>query len=338
MTSPGSSAVIRRMKPGKLPADLLRRLLASHPATDPRVLLGPSVGEDAAVLDMGGRALVVATDPITFTADLIGWCAVQVNANDVATRGAVPRWFMATVLLPKDASETLAENIFSQIADACSELGVSLIGGHTEITLGIDRPIVVGAMLGEAAPDRLVYTSGARPGDAILLTKGIAIEGTAILAREAPQALLDAGVGMATLENAGAYLSTQGIGITREALAAVGAAPVHAMHDPTEGGLATALSEMAEARGRRRAGGPPLHPRTSRVRPHLRGHEDQPSGPPCFRRPPHRPARQFEAARCRSARRRGCQLRSHRHRYRQIGGPGPHWTPWPNAPAHLRAR
>ena len=237
------------MKPGKLPADLLRRLLASHPATDPRVLLGPSVGEDAAVLDMGGRALVVATDPITFTADLIGWCAVQVNANDVATRGAVPRWFMATVLLPKDASETLAESIFSQITDACSELGVSLIGGHTEITLGIDRPIVVGAMLGEAAPDRLVYTSGARPGDAILLTKGIAIEGTAILAREAPQALLDAGVGMATLESAGAYLSTQGIGITREALAAVGAAPVHAMHDPTEGGLATALSEMAEAAG-----------------------------------------------------------------------------------------
>jgi len=240
---------------GKLPADVLAQLLASVQPADPRVLVGPGIGLDAAVIDMDDRLLVAKTDPITFAADSIGWYAVQVNANDIATTGATPRWFMATVLLPESrADAAMAENIFSQIHTACADIGASLVGGHTEITYGLDRPIVVGAMLGEVARERLVTPSGARPGDALLLTKGIAIEGTAIMARE--QDLRGFAKRLQELDNeflerCRSFLIEPGISVVRDAaIATRGAAGrVHAMHDPTEGGLATGLYEMAQASG-----------------------------------------------------------------------------------------
>ena len=163
---------------GKLPPKLLDELLARHSRPDPRVVLGPRAGEDAAIIDMGDRYLVAKTDPITFATDEIGWYAVNVNANDVACCGAVPKWFLATLLLPEQRTDAaLVERVFAQIADACAALDVTLCGGHTEITYGLDRPIVVGQMLGEVAPDACLSTSGARPGDALILTKGIAVEG-----------------------------------------------------------------------------------------------------------------------------------------------------------------
>jgi hydrogenase maturation factor len=126
---------------------------------------------------------------------------------------------------------------------------VELVGGHFEITYRLDRPIVVGAMLGEVERDRLVRGSGAQAGDALVLTKGIAIEGTAVLAREAADALRRKGVAADVLETAGGYIFQPGISVVKEALLAVEKASVHAMHDPTEGGLTTALHEMAEASG-----------------------------------------------------------------------------------------
>ncbi|MFC1935289.1 AIR synthase family protein [Chloroflexota bacterium] len=232
---------------GKVPPDLLERLLSSVPIRDPRVILGPRVGEDAALIDMGDKALVVKTDPITFATDLIGWYAVQVNANDVACMGAHPQWFLATVLLPEGAAPELAERIFHQIVSACQELDVTLVGGHSEVAYQLQRPIVVGQMLGEVARERVVRTGGARPGDAVVLTKGIAIEGTALLAREAADALQAAGVSPKTLAMARDYLFDPGISVVREALAACAAFTVRCMHDPTEGGLATGLREIAQA-------------------------------------------------------------------------------------------
>src|SRR5512136_500269 len=232
---------------GKLPADVLARLLQAIAPADPRVIQGPGIGLDAAVIDMGDRLLVAKTDPITFAADSIGWYAVQVNANDIATTGAAPRWFMATLLLPgSQADEAMAERIFDQIHSACAVIGASVVGGHTEITYRLDRPIVVGAMLGEVTRDQLVTPSGARPGDAILLTKGIAVEGTAIIAREkAHELALDA----AFLERCRSFLTEPGISVVRDAAVAASAGRVHAMHDPTEGGLATGLHELAQASG-----------------------------------------------------------------------------------------
>lgn len=130
---------------GKLPAADLARLLKRYAPSDPRLVIGGAVGEDAAVIEMGDRYLVATTDPITFATNEIGWYAVNINANDIACTGAAPRWFLATLLLPENKSTPeLVERIFEQISSACAELGITLAGGHTEITYGLDRPIVIG--------------------------------------------------------------------------------------------------------------------------------------------------------------------------------------------------
>ena len=233
---------------GKLPSDLLETLLSRYPPEDKRVVLGPGVGEDAAVIDMGDRYLVAKTDPITFATEDIGWYAVNVNANDVACCGATPRWFLATVLLPQGFSAERVENIFDQIATACRGLGVSLCGGHTEVTYGLERPIVVGQMLGEVAPENMITTGGARPGDDLILTKGIALEGTAIIAGERSEQLADI-MTPEEIQACGDLLRDPGISVVRDAQLAMEAGEVHALHDPTEGGLATGLHELAHASG-----------------------------------------------------------------------------------------
>mgnify|MGYP005844226403 CR=1 FL=1 len=234
--------------PGKLPIDVLAELLARHPRRDPRVILGPKPGEDAAVLNIGAdRYLVAKTDPITFATDEIGWYAVHVNANDIATTGATPAWFMATLLLPPErATRALVEAIFKQIYSACDVLGVSLVGGHTEITPGIDRPIISGTMFGLAEGSRLITTGGAQVDDVLLVTKGVPIEATAIMARE-KRDVLEGQFPAEFLERCAGYLHDPGISVVRDASVALHAGRVHAMHDPTEGGLATGLWEMADA-------------------------------------------------------------------------------------------
>src|SRR3972149_48801 len=165
---------------GKLPPDQLARLLSGFARVDASVLLGPGIGLGCAVLDIGGQHLLVAkSDPITFATDEIGWYAVHVNANDIATTGAAPRWFLVTILLPEGKSDAvLVESIFEQMRAACDEVGAALIGGHTEGTFGIDRPLVVGSVLGEGGRARLIMPSGARVGDVLVLTKSIAGGGT----------------------------------------------------------------------------------------------------------------------------------------------------------------
>lgn len=238
-----------RMLPGKLPPPLLRRLLALAQSNDPQVVIGPAIGADAAVVEIGERLLVAKSDPITFATDLIGWYLVQVNANDIACMGARPRWLLCTLLLPEGCKPSLPEDIFRQVVEACRPLGVTVIGGHTEITYGLPRPIAIGAMLGEVERGRLVRPGDAQPGDVLLLTKGIALEGTALLAREAPDALVKAGLSPEQVARAQHLLLEPGISIVREAQAAVATGAVHALHDPTEGGLATALWELATPAG-----------------------------------------------------------------------------------------
>ena len=235
------------MQAGKLSHRLLADLLGEIESTDPRVALGPKIGEDAALIDMGDRYLVAKTDPVTFASDALGAYLVQVNANDLAVMGASPRWLLVTLLLPEGTRSEAVSALFGQLRDACRTLGVSLIGGHTEITHGIERPIAVGAMLGEVAKEDAVLTAGARPGDALVLTKGYAIEGAAILARESADALRAAGLDAGAIARAARLLFDPGISVVRDAAIARAAADIHAMHDPTEGGVATALHELCEA-------------------------------------------------------------------------------------------
>ena len=237
------------MRVGKFNPELLSRLLAKAKVDDPRVLLGPKVGEDAALIDYGDRVLVAKTDPVTFASHLIGWYVVQVNANDVACAGATPLWFLATLLIPETMTETEAEGIFKQVLEACSSLGVTLVGGHSEVTRGITQPIVVGCMLGEVQKGNIVRTGGAQVGDSVVLTKGIALEGTALLAYEAPAALEKAGVTEETVAKAKELLFYPGISIVPEARVSCTAVSVTSLHDPTEGGLATGLWEVATAAG-----------------------------------------------------------------------------------------
>ncbi len=240
----------RRLEVGKPPMEVLERLFRRYRIRDPRVIVGPRVGEDAAIVDLGDRCLVAKVDPITFIAEEIGWYAVHINANDLAVRGAQPSWFLMTLLLPEwQADEDMLANIFAQVEGACAAVGATLVGGHTEVTQGLTRPNLAGTMLGEVERERLVTTAGARVGDAVLLSKGIAIEGASILARAFGEALDARGIDAAMRERARDFLHRPGISVLPEARAAVSAARIHSMHDPTEGGLATGLHEVAKAAG-----------------------------------------------------------------------------------------
>lgn len=233
---------------GKLPPEVLSRLLQHRAAADPNVLIGPGIGLDAAAIAVDDAVIVAKSDPITFATEEIGFYAVNVNANDVACMGAEPRWFLATLLLPEaQTDEALVERIFMQLHHACDALGITLIGGHTEITYGLDRPIIAGHMLGLTRRERLVDARHAQPGDAVLLVRGFPIEGAAIIAHEKAEALRALGFDETTIAAARNFLHDPGISVVAAARLALDTAPVHALHDPTEGGVATGLWELAEA-------------------------------------------------------------------------------------------
>jgi hydrogenase maturation factor len=234
---------------GKLPGDLLARLVATYGSHDPALLVGPGRGHDAAAVAFGGAVLAAKSDPITFATDRAARYLVEVNANDLACLGATPRWMLVTALLP-EGSTTVAdvEGQFRDLHDACVARGISLIGGHTEITAGLSRPILVGTLLGEVARERVLRPGGARPGDKLLLTKGLAIEGTALLARELGDRLRSA-LGDELVARAADLLFAPGISVVPDAAALLAAGGVTALHDPTEGGLAVAVRELADAAG-----------------------------------------------------------------------------------------
>jgi len=233
---------------GKLPRQVLTRLLARLTKPGRDVLIGPRIGEDAFAVGVGRAVVVGTTDPVTFTRSHIGYYAVNVNANDVAAMGAAPKWFMATVLVPPGTGARELRAILGEIDTACVGLGARLLGGHTEVTSAVARPVVVGAMLGTVPKKGLVDSRRVRIGDVLLMTKRLAIEGTSIIARERRREV-DALLGRRRAARARALLFRPGISVVREALSAAGAAPVHAMHDPTEGGMLWGLRELSLAAG-----------------------------------------------------------------------------------------
>lgn len=239
----------RVLKTGKLPGSLLQELIEdlARPEGDSRLLVGPRLGEDVAHILYGENTILAKTDPITFTTDRIGWYALNVNANDIAVAGGTPKWFLATLMMPPGSSEREVREIFKQLGEAADEINVQLAGGHTEITPAVTQPVICGFMLGEAPTSQTVTASGAKPGDAVILTKGIAIEGTSILANESREALIRAGVSASEIDAASRLLIDPGISVLADARVVIEAGGVTAMHDPTEGGLATALQELAFA-------------------------------------------------------------------------------------------
>jgi hydrogenase maturation factor len=238
------------LKTGKLDLVVLKRLLERYTILDPQIIIGPRIGEDAAVIDLGegnDHYWVVTSDPITFTTEEIGYYGVVANINDIATRGAIPRWFLATLLFPEESDLGLIEKVFKQIHDACRRFKISFIGGHTEITPGIKRMILSGHMIGEVKKEKLLKTSCARVGDLLFLVKGVCIEGTSIIARERESELLARGVAASLIQRAKRFIFNPGIEVLQAARIACDVASVHSMHDPTEGGLINGIVEMALA-------------------------------------------------------------------------------------------
>ncbi|MEM2910532.1 MAG: AIR synthase family protein [Nitrososphaerota archaeon] len=207
------------------------------------VLLWPAYGEDAAIVNVPNRRLVVACDPITGSRKLVGWLSVHINANDVAVCGAKPAWFSSCILLP-EGDEKVFKSIVKQIHKAASELHVSVITGHSEVALYVSEPIIIGTMIGMLEGKKYYKTGGAKPGDKIIMTKTAAIEGTAILATDLSE-MLSSRIDTSLLKRASAFYRR--ISVVDDALRIASTGLATAMHDPTEGGLLGGLYELAEA-------------------------------------------------------------------------------------------
>jgi hydrogenase expression/formation protein HypE len=234
-----------KLSVGKVPNDVLKKIVFGLTGVrNPQVISGPAVGEDAAVIDYQGKLLVVKSDPITGAESNLGWLAVHVNANDIAVRGAKPLFYLSTIMLPENLDSGILEEICKGVDLAAKELGVTVVGGHTEVTSAVSRPVLCGAMIGEAQPGRIVLSSGARIGDSIIVTKSVALEGIAIIATDRYKELKGV-VGSRLLKSAQGFLKY--ISVVKEALAAAETGYIHSMKDPTEGGLLQALNEIAEA-------------------------------------------------------------------------------------------
>jgi HAD superfamily hydrolase (TIGR01549 family) len=255
------------LAPGKLPNDILEEFLGRFDFQDMSVLISKGVGEDAAALDIDHEeVLVLKSDPITFATDAIGHYAVIVNANDIATTGAISRWFLTTLLFPSGTTPSGIWHVMHELESVCRQYNITLCGGHTEITDAVTRPVITGMLAGTVAKRDLIDKRNMKPGDSVLVTKAVAVEGTAIIAREFGDRLKALGMPETEIETCRQFLSD--ISILEEAQIAGRSAKVSAMHDVTEGGLATALEELSVA-GRHRIkvdmGKIPIFPQTEKI-------------------------------------------------------------------------
>lgn len=232
------------LPPGKIPAEILKQVVFENlGAKRKEVTLGPAAGIDSAVIDLGDKSLITKMDPITGALERIGWLAVNVNANDISTFGVQPSFFLSCILLPEKSKRKTVEIISTQMDRAAKELGMAIVGGHCESTPGLKNPIVVGCAMGLTEKGNYVTTADAKAGDCIILTKTAGIEGTAILASDRKDKLKT--MRSSALKKAQEFFTK--ISVTKEALTAYHSGGVHAMHDPTEGGVAGGLHEMADA-------------------------------------------------------------------------------------------
>lgn len=250
MTSPRNDDRHKQLAAGKLPSALLGRLIETYrTAPDPSVIVSPGVGHDAAAIEFEERVLVVKSDPITFATANAARYLLAVNANDVACLGATPRWLTVVGLFPAgQTTDSEVEVTFADLCEICTEQGISLIGGHTEITPAVNHPILIGTLLAETTRDRLLEPGGSREGDDLLLTKSVGLEGTALLAAEMHDELVSV-LGEERLRQARKLLYRPGVSVVADARAALSGDGVHALHDPTEGGVATGVWELAETSG-----------------------------------------------------------------------------------------
>jgi len=230
---------------GKIPVDILKEVVFKNLGVKrEEVALGPAAGFDGAVINVRDNSLIIVMDPITGAIERIGWLAVNINANDVATFGVEPAFFFSCILLPENTDRKSVETISAQMDKAARDLGIAIAGGHCEVTPGLGNPIVVGCAMGIAEKDEYVTAGGAKPMDKLILTKTAGIEGTAILASDREKQLKEA-IEASVLKKAKEFFNR--ISVVKEAITAIKTGGVNAMHDPTEGGILGGIHEMADA-------------------------------------------------------------------------------------------
>jgi hydrogenase expression/formation protein HypE len=234
------------LRPGKLPPELLREILAEQRNLPDEVRLGPALGEDACAIDVPEGTLIAAADPITLTGSDVGAHAVIINANDVAVMGVRPRWFLAVVLLPAGTCESDVRALFDSMRSALDDVGAALVGGHTEVSAAVNQPVVVGQMMGFSPDRHFLRTGGVRGGDVIVQAGYAPVEAAAVLAAEMNPQLGTFDSELLAL--ARCAVDQPGISVVDAALLATEAGAT-ALHDPTEGGLSAGLHELADASG-----------------------------------------------------------------------------------------
>ena len=234
------------MKTGKLDSDLLQKLVFENiKFRRPEVVTRPGIGEDCAVVDFGEYDCVLSTDPITGAAGDIGRLAVHISCNDIASNGIEPLGILLACMLPEGTTAGEVEQIMRQAGEAAEKLGVEIIGGHTEITAAVNKPVIVSTALGRAPAGGSQKAADMRPGDYILLTKTAGLEGAGIIACDYPERLADC---LTDVELAEARAMLDLVSVVKEGVAA-GKAGTAGMHDVTEGGVLGAVWEMCEIAG-----------------------------------------------------------------------------------------
>ncbi|NLY53252.1 MAG: AIR synthase [Firmicutes bacterium] len=258
------------MQVGKLPPAALQQLIFDQLGQRrSEIVLRGALGEDSAALDLGGDLCVIATDPITGAVKNAGWLAVHVSCNDIAANGADPVAVLLTILLPEGSSQQLVAEIMADAERAAAEIRVEIVGGHTELTAAVNQPVISAVAVGRVPAGQLATSNNIHPGDSLVVTKYVGLEGTAILAWDFPH-LVEPVVGKQLLLEAQAL--AQQLSVVPEARIAA-AYGVRAMHDATEGGVLGAAYELAKAAG---LGFElveqelPLHPATQMLAEHFR--------------------------------------------------------------------
>jgi hydrogenase expression/formation protein HypE len=245
-TPPEAGLLFLKQARGKLDPNTLTRIVFHQlGAHDDRVLVGPRIGEDAAIIQNDGKVLVIHSDPVTGAEQDLGRLAIHVSVNDVVAKGADPRWISLVLLLDSRVDLIAIRRIARQAHQACLEVGATIVGGHTEVTPIVRRSVIVSTVVGEAKAGSFFTSAGAHPGDRIVMTKSAALEGTWLLANQIPR--LAQMVGEKIVKKA--LSLREKISIYPEARVGREMPGVTAMHDVTEGGVLCAVQEIASASG-----------------------------------------------------------------------------------------
>lgn len=232
------------MKIGKLDSNLLKEIIFSHiKFRREEVLVRPGIGKDCAVVDYGEDVCVLSTDPITGAASEVGKLAIHISCNDIASEGVEPIGIMLTVMVPESTTKEEIEFIMKQASSEAEKLHVEIIGGHTEVTNAVNRPVIVSTAIGKGKKERYTSQNVVRIGDHIILTKYAGLEGTGIIAYDHEEELKKK-ISQEEIDNAKKFL--ENLSVIKEGIIG-GNLGATSMHDVTEGGVLGAIWETCES-------------------------------------------------------------------------------------------